>query len=67
MPIKKLENRFKYHQKQLYILAVSISKNREAAEDASHAALISVAHTNSEVLDLKAYLLSVVRNKNNPI
>ena len=63
MQIKKIATLFKTHQKQLFILAVSITKNREAAEDAVHDALIAVAQTNSEVRDLKAYLFSAVRNK----
>jgi RNA polymerase sigma-70 factor (ECF subfamily) len=63
MRIKKLAKIFKTHQHQLYVYAISITKNREAAEDAVHDALLAVSQTNSDITDLNAYLFSAVRNK----
>jgi len=63
MNIKQVAKLFNAYHKQLYISAVAITKNREAAEDAVHDALIAVAETKSDVRHLKAYLFSSVRNK----
>ena len=63
MSIKKIGEIFKTNQKQLYVLALSITKNREMAEDAVHDAIIAVASTKSTIKNLKAYLITCVRNK----
>lgn len=63
MRIKQLAKIFKSQHSQLYICAVAITKNRQAAEDAVHDALMAVAQTNSDIKDLQAYLFSTVRNK----
>lgn len=63
MRIKKIGKIFRSHQKQLYVLALSITKNREMAEDAVHDAIVAVANTQSKVKNLKAYLITSVRNK----
>lgn len=63
MRIKQIGKLYTDYQKQLYISAIAITKNREQAEDAVHDALISVISVQSEIKDLKAYLFSAVRNK----
>ncbi len=63
MRIKKLAKIFNSYQQQLYVCAIAITKNRETAEDAVHDALLAVAETHSQPLDLTAYLFKVVRTK----
>lgn len=63
MRIKKIGKIFKTHQKQFYVLALSITKNREMAEDAVHDAILAVASSQSSIKNLKAYLITSVRNK----
>ena len=63
MRIGALGKLFRQHHRQLYIAAMSITKNRAAAEDAVHDALVSVAEISTEPDDLKSYLFRTVRNK----
>ncbi len=63
MRIKKLAKIFNSHQQQLYVCAIAITKSRESAEDAVHDALVAVAETTSQPLNLTAYLFKVVRTK----
>ena len=63
MRIKKIGELIKTHQKQFYITALSITKNREMAQDAVHDAIIAVAINSSDIADLKAYLFTCIRHK----
>lgn len=63
MRLNRLGKLFKIYQSQLYVLALSITKNRAAAEDVIHDALIAVADAPNEPEDLRAYLFRCVRNK----
>ncbi|WP_395372879.1 RNA polymerase sigma factor [Marinicella sp. W31] len=63
MSIKKLGKIFQKYQSQLYVVAITITKNRVYAEDAVHEALIAVAETSTRPKNLKAYLFKVVRTK----
>ncbi|PCH58959.1 MAG: hypothetical protein COC19_08015 [SAR86 cluster bacterium] len=59
----QLERLLAKHHQTFYISALSITKNRAAAEDAVHEALLSVSALTSDVDDLKAYVFKVIRNK----
>lgn len=63
MVLKDLEQLFIQQQHQLYVLALAITRNRVAAEDAVHDALLAVANLTTPPRDLKPYLFRVVRNK----
>jgi len=59
----QLERLFARHHKEFFVAAVSITRNRAAAEDAVHDALLAVATGSTRPDDLKAYMFRVVRNK----
>lgn len=59
----QLERLFTMHHRSLYVSALSITKDRAAAEDAVHDALLAVSDIKVRPDDLKAYLFKVVRNK----
>lgn len=59
----QLERLFSMHHRSLYVSALSITKDRAAAEDAVHDALLAVSDIKIRPDDLKAYLFKVVRNK----
>lgn len=61
--MKALENVFLEHQRRLFASALAITRNRAAAEDAVHEALVAVASLKQAPNDLAAYLFRVVRNK----
>jgi RNA polymerase sigma-70 factor, ECF subfamily len=63
MALLALAKLFEQYQRELYITALSITKNRSAAEDVVHDALLSVADSDSKPDNLKAYLFTSVRNK----
>ncbi len=63
MRINKIGKLVKTYQKQFYITALAITKNREMAQDAVHDAIIAVASTTSDIADLKAYLFTSIRHK----
>lgn len=59
----QLERLFVSHHRAFYVAALSITRNRAAAEDVVHDALLAVASVPTEPDDLKAYLFKVIRNK----
>lgn len=59
----QLERLFASHHRAFFVAALSITRNRAAAEDAVHDALLAVASVSTEPDDLKAYVFAVVRNK----
>lgn len=61
--LAKLRELFDREHRRLYLCALAVTRNREAAEDAVHDALIAVAELDRELQDLKPYLYRVVRNK----
>lgn len=61
--MKHLESVFLEHQRRLFASALAITRNRAAAEDAVHDALIAVAALRKAPDDMTAYLFRVVRNK----
>jgi RNA polymerase sigma-70 factor (ECF subfamily) len=61
--LKQLESVFLEHQRRLFASALAITRNRAAAEDAVHDALIAVAALSKAPDDMTAYLFRVVRNK----
>ncbi|MBN4053567.1 sigma-70 family RNA polymerase sigma factor [Haliea sp. AH-315-K21] len=63
MRYRRLAEIFKNRQRQLYASALSITKNRESAEDAVHDALLAVANIKNEPTNMEAYLFQTVRNK----
>lgn len=63
MRIKPVAKLFKQYHRQLFILALSITKNRATAEDVVQDALIAVAEASTQPDNLKAYLFRCVRNK----
>ncbi|WP_196139968.1 RNA polymerase sigma factor [Aliikangiella sp. G2MR2-5] len=63
MRFNELGKLFDFYHRQLFTLAVSITKERASAEDAIHDALVAVAEVGIEPQDLKAYLFKSVRNK----
>ncbi len=63
MRIKPVAKLFKQYHRQLYILALSITKNRATAEDVVQDALIAVAEIATQPENLKAYLFRCIRNK----
>ena len=54
---------FETRKRQLYVAAISITKDRGAAEDAVQDALLTVSALKEEPDDLAAYLFRAVRNK----
>ena len=63
MHLKRLEAVFSEYQRQLYVAALAITRNRAMAEDAVHDSLVAVAATRSAIQDMKAYLFQAVRNR----
>jgi len=61
--MRELGKLFEQNQSRLYVLALSVTKRRDLAEDAVHDALIAVASLQKTPDNLKAYLFRVVRNK----
>ena len=61
--MKPLERVFLEHQRRLFASALAITRNRAAAEDAVHEALVAVATLGKAPDDMAAYLFRVVRNK----
>jgi RNA polymerase sigma-70 factor (ECF subfamily) len=61
--LKQLEKVFLQHQRHLYVSALAITRNRAAAEDCVHEALLAVATLREAPRDMAAYLYRVVRNK----
>ena len=61
--MKQLEKVFLQHQRHLYVSALAITRNRAAAEDSVHEALLAVASLREAPRDTAAYLYRVVRNK----
>ena len=61
--LDQLSRLFESKQKQLYITAMAITKDRACAEDAVLDALLAVAELKQAPNDLAAYLFRVVRNK----
>ena len=59
----QLERLFTSHHRAFFIAALSVTRNRAAAEDAVHDALLAVASVSTEPDDLKAYVFKVIRNK----
>ena len=59
----RLERLFSDHYKHFHAVAMSITKNRVMAEDAVHDALVAVAASNTSPHNLRAYVLTVIRNK----
>lgn len=59
----QLDRLFREHQQHCYVAALAITRNRAAAEDAVHDALVAVCTADVEPRDLKAYLFRAVRNK----
>lgn len=61
--MKELERVFVEHQRRLFAAALAITRNRAAAEDSVHEALVAVAALRQAPDDMTAYLFRVVRNK----
>ena len=61
--LDQLSELFESKQKQLYITAMAITKDRARAEDVVLDALLAVGELKQEPHDLAAYLFRVVRNK----
>ncbi len=61
--LDQLVELFKSKQKQLYVAALAISRNRAAAEDAVLDAMLAVAELDQAPDNLPAYLYMTVRNK----
>ena len=61
--LDQLSQLFESKQKQLYITAMAITKDRASAEDAVLDALLAIAELKQAPNDLPAYLFRVVRNK----
>lgn len=61
--IERLVRLFEDQQRQLYVSALAITKERTMAEDAVHDAMLAVSELQQEPTDLKAYLFRTVRNK----
>lgn len=59
----QLDRLFREHQQHCYVAALAITRNRAAAEDAVHDALVAVCTADVKPRDLKAYLFRTVRNK----
>ncbi len=58
-----LERLFANHHKSFFAAALTITRDRAAAEDAVHDALLAVASVKTQPDDLKAYVFRVIRNK----
>ena len=54
---------FESRQRQLYIAALSVTRERSSAEDAVQDALIAIAALQTRPTDLEAYFFRTVRNK----
>lgn len=61
--LRRLQRLFERQHRRLYVAALAITKNRAAAEDAVHDALLAVADVDTEPEDLQAYVFRIVRNK----
>ena len=54
---------FETNKRQLYVAALAITRDRGAAEDAVHDAVLAISELKTTPIDLKAYLFRTVRNK----
>ncbi len=61
--IKKVATLFERRQRQLYVAALAITRDRDSAEDAVQDALLAVAALDVAPTDLESYLFRTVRNK----
>lgn len=61
--IKKIAILFESRQRQLYVAALAITRERASAEDAVQDALLAIAALEVAPLDLESYLFRTVRNK----
>lgn len=61
--LQELERVFLQHHRGLFAAALAVTRNRAAAEDCVHEALVAVAALKVAPRDMAAYLYRVVRNK----
>ena len=61
--LTQLAQLFESKHKQLYVAALSVTRNRASAEDAVLDAMLAVSELNEEPDNLLAYLYRTVRNK----
>jgi len=61
--LAKLDEIFGKRNMELYLVAISITRDPSSAEDCVHDALVSVAELKQDIDDLEPYLFRVVRNK----
>ena len=61
--LARLTQLFENRKRHLYVAALAITKDRGAAEDAVHDAMLAVSALQEEPDDLAAYLFKTVRNK----
>lgn len=61
--INELYAIFAQKQRQLYVAALAITRERSSAEDSVHDALVAMASLSEKPENLEAYLFRTVRNK----
>lgn len=61
--VKEVGILFETRQRELYVAALAITRERDSAEDAVHDALLAIVTLEVAPTDLEAYLFRTVRNK----
>jgi len=61
--LAKLDEIFSRRNLELYLLALSITRDPSSAEDCVHDSLVAVAELKQNIEDLEPYIFRVVRNK----